>query len=186
MVGNFKVAGVLLALAMVVGCAQDSEETSRADSALTSTSDSDDLVQYEDSSGDSSDVSSDLSYSEDESSADAYETRTADAEPEEAMPPGCVGTSSFRTCSDASGNMYSTQRIGDMSMTNGHNARTGSTWNQTTQRIGDNMSITNGRDADGNSWNATTHKIGEDMYMQSGTDSDGNSFSRTCTSTGCF
>lgn len=97
---------------------------------------------------------------------------------------GCYGTSSYRTCTDKSGNTYTTQRIGDSSFTDGSNPVTGSNWSQSTQHIGDS-SFTTGYDADGNSWNSTTQTIG-DTTFQNGTDSEGNSFSRTCTEYGCY
>ena len=186
MAEKFNFAVVFLALTMIVGCAQSSEDSSAADAVLTSIRDTEDLPQYEEVNGDDLDVTSEYSDAEDGDSEYQHESTAAVPEIEEPMPPGCFGSSSFRTCSDSSGNSYTTQRMGDMSITSGHNSRTGSTWDQTTHRIGDNMSITNGTDADGNSWNATTHKIGDDMYIQNGTDSDGNSFSSTCTSAGCY
>jgi len=88
---------------------------------------------------------------------------------------GCVGTSTYKTCTDSTGNTYTTQRIGNSSYTSGYNAQTGSSWNQSSQRIG-NSSYTTGRDASGNSWNSTTQRIGNSTH-QYGTDSNGNSFS---------
>ena len=102
----------------------------------------------------------------------------------EHLPSNCVGSSSLRTCTDASGNTYTTQRIGDFSYTDGSNAETGSSWSQSTQRIGD-TSFTTGYDADGNSWNSTTQRIG-DTTFQHGTNSDGESFSSTCNEYGCY
>jgi hypothetical protein len=99
-------------------------------------------------------------------------------------PVNCFGSSSLRTCTDAAGNTYITQRIGDSSFTNGSNAETGSFWSQSTQHIGD-TSFTTGNDADGNAWNSTTQRIG-DTTFQFGTDSEGESFSSTCNEFGCF
>lgn len=86
----------------------------------------------------------------------------------------CVGTGAYRTCTDASGNSYSTTQIGDTSYTTGRNSRTGSTWSQNSTTIG-GTTYTNGRAADGDSWRATTTRIGDATYT-SGVDSDGNTF----------
>lgn len=91
----------------------------------------------------------------------------------------CIGDSSYRTCTDASGNSYSTISTGDSSYTSGSNARTGSTWSTSTHRLSEDMSIHSGTDSRGRSWSGTTHTIG-DMTIQSGTDSRGNPYSRTC------
>lgn len=82
----------------------------------------------------------------------------------------CVGTDALRTCTDAYGNSYTTSRMGNYSVTNGYNARTGSTWNQNSYSVGNNT-IINGQASNGQSWNATITPYG--MY---GTDSRGNSF----------
>ena len=82
----------------------------------------------------------------------------------------CIGTSSFRTCTDASGNTYTTTRSGNMSTTYGSNPSTGSTWSQQSYRSG-NMTNTYGTDSNGRSWNSTTTPYG--TY---GTDARGNSF----------
>jgi len=50
----------------------------------------------------------------------------------------CYGSSTYRTCTDASGNSYTTQKIGNSIYTYGYNAQTGSSWSQSTQRIGNN------------------------------------------------
>lgn len=96
----------------------------------------------------------------------------------------CYGSDSFQTCSDTSGNTYNIQRFGDMTQVQGHNARTGSNWNQTSQQFGDTTQ-TYGTAANGNSWNATTFSS-PGMSTTYGTDSDGNSFSSTCTAYGCY
>ncbi|MGX5674000.1 hypothetical protein [Thermomonas fusca] len=120
---------------------------------------------------------------------------------------GCYGSSTYRTCTDAKGNTYSTQKIGNSTYTNGYNSQTGSSWNQSTQRIG-NSSYTTGSDAQGNSWNANTQRIGNTTYQSgrdsngnsfsgqvrkngssttySGYDSNGNSYQKTCTAYGCY
>ncbi len=97
----------------------------------------------------------------------------------------CVGTGSFRTCYDSSGNNYSVQEIGSTTYTQGNNSRTGSSWNQTSQTIG-NTTFHNGTAANGNSWNGTTTNLGN-MSITSGTDSRGQSFTKTCDKFGnCF
>ena len=88
---------------------------------------------------------------------------------------GCVGTGSFRTCTDASGNTYTTNQIGNTSYTTGRSMSTGSTWSQNSTTVG-GTTFTNGVDADGNTWRATTNRVGGSTFT-SGTDSDGNYFS---------
>ncbi|GHA67563.1 hypothetical protein GCM10007086_46120 [Photobacterium aphoticum] len=96
----------------------------------------------------------------------------------------CIGSESFKTCYDDSGNTYSVQKYGNSTTVHGSNSRTGSTWNQTSTTIG-NSTFTNGTSADGNSWNSTTNRIGNSTFT-SGTDSNGNSFSSTCNEFGCY
>jgi hypothetical protein len=96
---------------------------------------------------------------------------------------GCIGSGSFQTCTDSSGNSYSVNRIGNTTFTNGYNSDTGSTWNQTSTTIG-NTTFHNGTAADGGTWHGTSTKIG-DMTINSGTDSNGNSYHSTCTKYGC-
>lgn len=89
----------------------------------------------------------------------------------------CVGTGSYRTCSDNQGNSYSVQRYGSTTYLQGHNSNTGSSWNQSSQRIG-NGTYHSGRDAQGNAWSGTSQQIGNTTF-NSGYDSDGNSYSGT-------
>lgn len=96
---------------------------------------------------------------------------------------GCVGTGSFQTCTDNSGNSYNVQRIGSTTITHGYNSNTGSNWSQTSNTIG-NTTFHNGTSSNGNSWNGTTQNIG-DMQIHSGTDSRGNYYNKTCTQYGC-
>ena len=96
----------------------------------------------------------------------------------------CVGSGSFQTCTDSSGNSYTVNRLGNSTYVQGNNSSTGSSWSQETHRTG-NSSYTTGRDADGNSWNANTIRTPGGSYT-TGRDSNGNSFSRTCNQFGCF
>ena len=96
---------------------------------------------------------------------------------------GCIGNSSFSTCSDASGNTYTNNRIGNTTYTSGYNSSIGSSWNQSTNRIG-NTSYTNGTSADGGSWNKSSQQIGSYTY-HNGSDSNGNSFNYSCNQYGC-
>lgn len=80
---------------------------------------------------------------------------------------GCVGTSSFQTCTDNYGNSYTTTRSGESSYTNGYNSQTGSSWNQQT-----NGGLTTGQSSDGSSWSRTDY--GNGFF---GTDANGNSYS---------
>lgn len=88
---------------------------------------------------------------------------------------GCVGTDTFKTCTDESGNTYSVSKFGNTTSVQGYNSRTGSSWSQESNKFG-NTTITNGRDADGNSWNMQQQKLGSGSFT-TGTDSDGNPFS---------
>lgn len=82
----------------------------------------------------------------------------------------CVGTSAFKTCTDDAGNSVTVSRLGNSTLVNGSNARTGTTWSQQTMH-GPAMSTTNGMDSNGRTWSATSSAAGT-----TGTDSSGNSF----------
>lgn len=94
----------------------------------------------------------------------------------------CVGSASFQTCTDASGNSYNVQRFGNSTYMTGHSDN-GSSWSQNSNTIG-NTTYHNGTAADGNSWSGTTTRIGSTTF-HSGTDSDGNSYSSSCNQYGC-
>ena len=81
----------------------------------------------------------------------------------------CIGSGSFKTCTDTSGNSYSVSRFGNQTIVNGTSAN-GSSWSQQSIRAGSNT-YTTGRAANGNSWNATSTP-----YATFGTDSNGDSF----------
>lgn len=90
----------------------------------------------------------------------------------------CVGSGALRTCTDAaSGNVYTTSRIGSTSLTTGSNVNTGTTWSQNTQRVGD-TSFTNGTNSRGDAWNSSTQRIG-DTSITTGSDSRGRNFNVT-------
>lgn len=95
----------------------------------------------------------------------------------------CVGTDSFQSCTDNSGNSYTINRFGNTTMMQGSNPN-GSQWNQTSQTYG-NTTYHNGTAANGNQWNGTTTNIGN-MQMHQGTDSRGRNYQRTCGPLGCF
>lgn len=97
---------------------------------------------------------------------------------------GCYGSSSYYSCSDASGNSYNVQKYGNSTNTQGYNAGTGSAWSQNSQTIG-GTTYQRGTDSDGNSWNQTIRKSGGSTTY-SGTDSDGNSYYKTCNKFGCY
>lgn len=97
---------------------------------------------------------------------------------------GCFGSGSFRSCTDASGNSYSINHLGNATLMSGYNASTGSSWNQTTNRIG-NSSFTHGAAADGSSWNSTATDMGGGYRSISGTDARGNAFHALCGPMGC-
>ena len=60
----------------------------------------------------------------------------------------CVGTGTYKSCTDASGNHYTVNKFGNQTVVNGSNSNTGNTWSQTSTHLG-NTTITNGRAADG-------------------------------------
>lgn len=95
---------------------------------------------------------------------------------------GCVGSGSFQTCSDSSGNTYSVQRFGNSTYLTGQ-SENGSSWSQNSTTIG-NTTFHNGTAADGDSWNGTSTRIGGTTF-NSGIDSDGNPYSSTCNQYGC-
>ncbi|VWC01096.1 hypothetical protein BLA6860_04837 [Burkholderia lata] len=96
----------------------------------------------------------------------------------------CFGSPAMSTCTDASGNSYTVNRMGNMTTVNGYNAQTGSSWRETANTYGNTTSI-NGTAANGQSWNETIQNFGNGNRSMSGTDSNGNSFSRYCTAYGC-
>lgn len=95
----------------------------------------------------------------------------------------CIGSGSLYTCSDSSGNSYTVNRLGSMTMMSGSNAATGSQWSQTSSQLG-NTTYINGQ-TNGRAWNNTITTM-PGMTMQSGTDSRGRSFTKTCNAYGCF
>ena len=84
---------------------------------------------------------------------------------------GCVGTYSFSSCYDNSGNSYSVSRSGGSTFMTGYNYNTGSNWSQSSTSIG-NTTFTRGISSRGNSWSMT--QTGNSIF---GIDSYGNSFS---------
>ena len=81
----------------------------------------------------------------------------------------CVGSDSFYTCNDQSGNRYSIQKFGNMTTLKGSNFRTGSNWSANSTDFG-NMTVTRGV-TNGKSWNKT-----DTPYRSYGTDSNGRYF----------
>ena len=96
----------------------------------------------------------------------------------------CYGSGAYRTCTDSSGNTYSTSRSSSSSYTNGYNSRTGSSWGQQTYRSG-GSSTTYGTDKRGRSYTNSVNRSGG-TTTYSGTNSKGKSYYKTCTSLGCF
>ncbi|WP_210165095.1 hypothetical protein [Pseudorhizobium marinum] len=95
----------------------------------------------------------------------------------------CVGSGALTSCTDTQGNSYTVNRFGNTTITNGHNAGTGSSWSQTDMSVGNSV-YTNGN-TNGNSWNMQRHHHGSGLSTYSGTDSRGDSFMGTCTQFGC-
>lgn len=97
---------------------------------------------------------------------------------------GCVGSGSFSTCYDDSGNSYTVQRFGNMTTVQGFGA-SGSSWNQTSQTFG-NQTYTNGTAANGQNWNETQLRYGNGNSSVYGTNSQGQPYTYFCTRlTGC-
>lgn len=96
---------------------------------------------------------------------------------------GCVGSGSYQTCSDSSGNNYNVQRYGNTTNVQGYNSNTGSTWNQRSTNIG-NTTYHNGTSANGNNWSGRSTHIGGTTF-NSGIDSSGKPYSSTCNQFGC-
>jgi hypothetical protein len=94
----------------------------------------------------------------------------------------CFGSGSFQTCTDASGNSYTVNRMGNTTMVNGSGPN--GTWNQTSQTIG-NTTFHNGQAVNGNNWHGSTQSIGN-MQIHQGVDSRGSSYQKTCTPYGCY
>lgn len=95
---------------------------------------------------------------------------------------GCIGSSSFQTCTDSSGNSYTVNRFGNTTQMRGYNRRTGSSWSQRSTTMG-GTTFHNGT-TNGRNWNMQQRSFGN-MQTYSGSDSRGNSFSYTCGSWGC-
>jgi len=95
----------------------------------------------------------------------------------------CVGSSSFYTCNDSSGNSYTVNRMGNMTNMQGYNSQTGSQWSQSSQTFG-NTTLQSGQ-TNGQSWNQTI-QTGPLGTTYSGSDSRGRSFHRQCNQYGCF
>lgn len=171
-------ATALSLLLFVAGCSSGTSESQFSDNETAALAEKTDGAYDPDSAGDASDdataaAEADLTGESEVLAAGSIGSETS----------SCFGSSSYQNCTDATGNTYSTLRIGNSSFTDGYNSQTGSTWNQSTQRIGD-TSFTTGTDSEGNVWNSTSQTIG-DTTFQSGTDSEGNSFSRVCNEYGC-
>ena len=96
----------------------------------------------------------------------------------------CIGSGSFQTCYDSSGNSYTVNRYGNQTQINGYNAYTGSQWSQRTNTMG-NTTYYNGQ-TNGQQWNMIQQNYGG-MQTYSGTNSVGQSFYHTCTQVGgCY
>ena len=95
----------------------------------------------------------------------------------------CIGSGSFQSCTDNSGNSYSVNRFGNSTFMNGTNSRTGSTWSQNSNTFG-NTTMHSGRSSDGGNWNLTEQRMGSSRSI-TGTDSNGRSVNRFCGSFGC-
>lgn len=90
----------------------------------------------------------------------------------------CFGSGSLQTCTDASGNSYTVNRMGNTTTVNGYNPSTGSTWNQTSTTMG-NTTIHNGVASNGNSWSGSSTSMGN-TTIHNGVDSRGNPYTATC------
>lgn len=96
----------------------------------------------------------------------------------------CVGSGTFQSCTDSSGNSYNVQRYGNTTNVQGTNAQTGSNWNQSSTTMG-NTTMHNGTAANGSSWSGTSQQMGGTTF-HNGTDSRGNFYNKTCNAHGCY
>lgn len=89
----------------------------------------------------------------------------------------CYGDENFKSCHDyETGNSYTIQRLGNITTMHGHNAQTGSHWDQTSQKIGDTTHHY-GRAADGAYWSGTSSSKNGCVRHQ-GTDSKGRTYNK--------
>jgi hypothetical protein len=95
----------------------------------------------------------------------------------------CVGSQTLYTCTDASGNTYTVNKLGATTTVTGSNAATGAQWNQQSNQVG-NTTFVNGQN-NGRSWNNTITTTGS-TTTQSGVDSHGRPFYKTCNAYGCY
>ena len=86
---------------------------------------------------------------------------------------GCYGTGSFRSCTDASGNNYTINQLGNTTLMQGYSSSTG------------NSSFSHGHAADGSSWSSSTHNLGGGYRSIQGQDSRGHRFNALCGPMGC-
>jgi hypothetical protein len=96
---------------------------------------------------------------------------------------GCVGSPSFYTCTDDTGNTYTVSKMGNMTSVTGSNPSTGSQWNQQSSQLGNSTFVTG--QTNGRNWNNTITTTGG-TTTQSGIDSQGRPFFKTCTAAGCY
>ncbi|MEX3635335.1 hypothetical protein [Paraburkholderia sp. BR14320] len=96
----------------------------------------------------------------------------------------CFGSPAMQTCTDDSGNSYTVNRLGNMTMVQGTNAQTGSSWNETATTYGNTTQI-NGQAANGANWNENITELGNGNRVISGTNASGQSFYKTCNAYGC-
>jgi hypothetical protein len=94
----------------------------------------------------------------------------------------CIGSGAMKSCSDAYGNNYTVNKIGNTTFVNGSNAN--GNWSSTSIKMG-NTVMQSGTDIDGNSWNQTIYSQPGGMSVF-GTDSDGDSFGTVCDEFGCY
>lgn len=92
---------------------------------------------------------------------------------------GCIGSESFQTCFDDSGNSYSVNRIGNSTYVDGYNSSTGSSWSQESHSYG-TITQHSGVAADGGRWHSTQQQLGGGYQSFDGVDSQGQGFSYTC------
>ena len=94
----------------------------------------------------------------------------------------CVGTGSFKTCFDSSGNSYIVNQTNGTTFVSGSNQN--GTWSSSSTKIGSSV-FQSGTSINGGSWNQNIYSYpgGSSVF---GTDSDGDSVNSVCNGFGCY
>lgn len=72
----------------------------------------------------------------------------------------CVGSDTFESCTDDSGNSYTVNRLGGMTQIQGYNSNNGHTWSETEQNLGGGYHSYSGVNAQGQYYSGTCSQYG--------------------------